>query len=434
MPRAPATWLACAACVGVYLSIHFRGDPETWEQWERWGVLTPDRIRGGAWWGLWSSCFVHVSLWHLLFNLFWLWDIGTRLESSIGTMRYVLLSAVGGGVASLAQIAMDSSGHGYSGIGYALFGFAWIARKRHRELSDVVNERTVASFLIWFAWCAVATQMGMVRFANAAHAGGLVCGVLIAFAFVEGRWWGYAGLAAVLALLGAAQLWRPWSPDWTAQRAWAAHKRGEFEVAERWYRAGLVFGQDAEWTYERLAHLFIASGERAKLEAAIAQLAELDKQAADDARDDDRAHLQLKNSAELGRGDSGDADLRWARLASYEWRVDEARKLFARHLASHPDDVGTLTALAHVALLDPDSSEAELRESLATAHRAIELSKHRDQDSLHVAAELCMRLHDAARACELANEISALYPRRSAMPEYLRNSEDHYRAVRDGME
>src|SRR5581483_4808370 len=78
------TYLACAACVVVFIGIHFARDPNSWEAFSKWGVYNPERLRGGAYWGFVTSAFVHLELWHLAFNVYWLYLFGSRLEREIG--------------------------------------------------------------------------------------------------------------------------------------------------------------------------------------------------------------------------------------------------------------------------------------------------------------------------------------------------------------
>ena len=79
------TLLTCAVCVIVFLGINAEPNPNSWEALSKWGVYPEPRLRGGAYWGFISSAFVHIELWHLAFNLYWLYVLGSRLERAIGS-------------------------------------------------------------------------------------------------------------------------------------------------------------------------------------------------------------------------------------------------------------------------------------------------------------------------------------------------------------
>jgi membrane associated rhomboid family serine protease len=209
VPRAPATFLIAVACVGVFVRFQVDGGPRSEEEWARWGVVGLDRVLGGHAWGLLTSCVIHANAIHLLFNLWWMWELGVRIETWLGTWRYVALVVVSALASSFAQgIASYGLGIGMSGVVYALFGFAWISRPRRPELADVAHPRNVTWMVLWLAGCFVATELGYANIGNAAHVSGLALGALLAFAVIRKRAWAYAGLAAMLLALAAGAAWR----------------------------------------------------------------------------------------------------------------------------------------------------------------------------------------------------------------------------------
>jgi GlpG protein len=96
--------------------------------WTKSGDLSS--IRQGEVWRLVSPILLHFSIWHLLFCLYWLNDIGGMIEIRKGTVwlaSLVLLSAI---LSNLAQYAV--SGANFGGmlpVVLSLFGFVLIQRK-----------------------------------------------------------------------------------------------------------------------------------------------------------------------------------------------------------------------------------------------------------------------------------------------------------------
>jgi membrane associated rhomboid family serine protease len=74
---------------------------------EDWLVLIPDQVLRGEVWRLLTYAFLHStgSIWHIVFNMLFLWWFGRQVESVVGTREFVLfylVSAVLGGLAYMA--------------------------------------------------------------------------------------------------------------------------------------------------------------------------------------------------------------------------------------------------------------------------------------------------------------------------------------------
>ncbi|MHC4860976.1 MAG: rhomboid family intramembrane serine protease, partial [Planctomycetota bacterium] len=85
--RARVPWvtaLAIFGCIAVFLAIVGEGAAASWETLSRCGYLPAWDIWDGGWWALLTSAFVHIEIWHLAFNVYWLWVLGSRLERTIG--------------------------------------------------------------------------------------------------------------------------------------------------------------------------------------------------------------------------------------------------------------------------------------------------------------------------------------------------------------
>jgi membrane associated rhomboid family serine protease len=63
-------WLACAACVVVFVGLLDEPNRDSWDGLEKWGYFSIGKILDGSFWGLVTSTFVHLELWHLAFNLY----------------------------------------------------------------------------------------------------------------------------------------------------------------------------------------------------------------------------------------------------------------------------------------------------------------------------------------------------------------------------
>ena len=147
---------------------------------------------------------------HILFNMYFLYIFGPRLEQQVGSLTFsglYLASAAGGSLASYLFGPPAVFGVGASGALFGLFG-AWLyAAYRQRGSA---------------AGSAMFNQLGVILLINLAlplflpnidwraHVGGLVTGILIAFLWEQvalqhksPRWMRAASAYAVLAILMA---------------------------------------------------------------------------------------------------------------------------------------------------------------------------------------------------------------------------------------
>jgi rhomboid protease GluP len=284
LKRAPITLLLCAACVGISAGIAFQGGQPSWDDLARWGYPAPVRVWDGALWGLFTSIFVHLALWHLAFNLYWLWVFGSAVEREIGSRTYAGFVVVSAIVSSSAQLAVSgATGHGFSGVGYAFFGLIWAARRDVPTFARALSDRTHLLFLGWLIAGILATWMGAFVVGNAAHVGGLLFGLLCARPLVRrtiSRRLVFAGTALAVVLSLVAALWSPWSPGWVAHKAYKAHLAGQYDDAIAGYRRSVELGGDRLWALENMAFAYQETGAAKELAATLAEMRSVNPESA----------------------------------------------------------------------------------------------------------------------------------------------------------
>jgi len=142
-----------------------------------WGALSTGEI-----WRFLTPMFIHFGIFHLVFNMFWLKDLGTRIERDRGWAFFLGLVLITSLAANLAQYSWTGSPRfgGMSGVVYGLFGYLWSHGKHHPRSKIGVDEGTVRVLMLWLMLC----MTGLVGpIANGAHLGGLVMGRLIGMKF-----------------------------------------------------------------------------------------------------------------------------------------------------------------------------------------------------------------------------------------------------------
>jgi membrane associated rhomboid family serine protease len=209
------------ACVLICAELNLASGPErATAQY----VLYPSALQiwRGAIWGLVTSAFAHVAFWHLAFNVWWARDFGRVLEPDLGRWRYAGFILLSTAVASSWQLlTSDTTGIGFSGVVYAMFGYALARRGSRETYAALLTPRTIRWLLGWAALCVALTIANLWTVANAAHLAGLASGWLLGTALEKPRWRlaALAGGGVLATGLVLSLTYMPWSELWRERGA-----------------------------------------------------------------------------------------------------------------------------------------------------------------------------------------------------------------------
>lgn len=276
-------WLICLICVIIFLGLSAEGNFESWDAVSKWGFYPPGAEWDGKYWNLLTSVFVHLELWHLFFNMYWLWILGGRLEKAIGALRLLAFFLAAAVISSGIQLAAGgTTGIGASGVVYAIFGFMWMTKNHFESFKEVLPERTVIIFVAWLFICLASTLLKIWEVGNAAHFSGLFFGIVVAEQFILKRKVYLAKIAGAILLCAAVipLFWCPWSVHWVSRRAYQAHSKKDYATAISYYRRSLELGQDPAWVWTNLAIAYKEAGAESDYEEAVKNLEKIDENAA----------------------------------------------------------------------------------------------------------------------------------------------------------
>ena len=147
------------------------------------GALSYDTFVSGAWYEIITSVFIHFGFSHLLNNMVLLTYAGCELEKRIGSIPYLILylaAGICGNVASLwyyHHIGEYAVSAGASGAIFGVIGaLIVVLAVNHTETENLTSRRLVIM-------AAITIYYGMTTFGvdNAAHIGGLICGIIGGF-------------------------------------------------------------------------------------------------------------------------------------------------------------------------------------------------------------------------------------------------------------
>lgn len=275
-------------CVLVFVGLNVQNHSEAVAA--RWGNPSPEAIFNGAYWALVTSALVHVEPIHLIFNLYWLWFLGGAFERAFGPARWVLFVVFAAFISSGLEMLSGSFGIVLSGVGYALFGFGWMARNRFPEFG-FVNQKVVQLFIGWGILCVITTYLGIMHVANVAHAGGLLFGVAVGAFAVQPKL--RIPMAASLAVLLACSIvplfWDPLSVYWVSEQAFRATKAGNYDRAIALTKRSIQMGQSQAWAWYNLTLIYDKLGKEKEFQDALSHLKRVDPDSAKEFEPDDQS-------------------------------------------------------------------------------------------------------------------------------------------------
>ena len=181
--NAPVTDFLILVNVLVFLYVAMRGGLRDDEVLLRLGAsYTPYVLERREYWRLLTAAFLHFGIRHLGNNVVVLFVTGDSLEHALGHVKYLifyLFSAVGASAASLAvEVAMGQKvlSAGASGAVFAVLGgLIWVLIRNSGRFEEFRIRN-----LLFFSGMMLLSGFFTEGVDNAAHAGGLLVGFLLA--------------------------------------------------------------------------------------------------------------------------------------------------------------------------------------------------------------------------------------------------------------
>lgn len=127
-------------------------------------------------WRLFTPMFLHFGLMHILFNMWWLKDLGTAVERVFSARYLLVFVLVTAAFSHMLEYVMSGPTNfgGMSGVVYALFSFIWIRGRLDPSFPYRMPQQLVTFMLVWLG-LGFTGWVGPI--ANWVHSGGLIVGV-----------------------------------------------------------------------------------------------------------------------------------------------------------------------------------------------------------------------------------------------------------------
>ncbi len=179
----PVTATLILINIGIWLLAEKTGSTKETATLIRWGASNQQLVWDGQAWRLLTSVFLHIGIIHLVWNAYAGFSWCARAEATLGKGWFLvvyLLTGVGG--SALSVIGHDVVSAGASGSLFGMIGVELTLLYRRAGTfavfrKDPAVRNHLITIAVWFVIGMTALAMD-----NWAHAGGLVCGVLLALA------------------------------------------------------------------------------------------------------------------------------------------------------------------------------------------------------------------------------------------------------------
>lgn len=149
-----------------------------------------NKIREGQLWRFFTPALLHRDIFHILFNMIWLWILGKQIEERLPAIRFLLLILIAGAFSNSMQYLMSGPLFlGFSGVVLGMVAFIWMRQKVAPWEGYPLSKRTLV-FITFFVLATTLFQLitfflelsgqgANFQIANTAHLSGLLIGAIL---------------------------------------------------------------------------------------------------------------------------------------------------------------------------------------------------------------------------------------------------------------
>ena len=143
------------------------------------GIKSFYEVRQGQVWRLVTPIFLHGGIFHIFFNMYWLYLLGKEVELKDSRRQYIFLILF---IAALSNssyyLVAGPSFLGMSGVIYGLVGYIWARDTFEISSAYRMDDQIIKFFVIWSFICWALTAIRILGVANTVHGMGAVSGIL----------------------------------------------------------------------------------------------------------------------------------------------------------------------------------------------------------------------------------------------------------------
>lgn len=169
--------------IAVFAIMTLTGGSESIGNLVRFGAMVKPLFHQGEWWRVFTAAFIHIGFFHILFNMYFLYNIGPLFERLYGSINFLIIYILAGVMGNLFTYAFGEANTVSAGAStslYGMFGLAIGLMINYKD--DEILRGLGASFLsiivINIVYSLLAPGIGI-----QGHMGGFLAGVLLAGIF-----------------------------------------------------------------------------------------------------------------------------------------------------------------------------------------------------------------------------------------------------------
>ena len=172
----------------VFVLMTLNGGSENIENLVRFGANAKPLVAGGQWWRLFTASFIHIGFFHILFNMYFLYNLGPIFERLYGAVGFLLIYLIAGVFGNIFSYAFGDPLTVSAGASTSLYGMLGLAIGmmvvyKDDEILRTFGSSFVSIVVINIIYSFLAPGVGILG-----HAGGFIAGFLLAGVFpVIGR-------------------------------------------------------------------------------------------------------------------------------------------------------------------------------------------------------------------------------------------------------
>ncbi|MBP3890804.1 MAG: rhomboid family intramembrane serine protease [Solobacterium sp.] len=176
--QSPITVLFIGICVIVWFLINMNGREDLVQKY----ALIPWYVRQGQWYRIFTVGLIHIQIYHLVMNMYSLYNLGSFLEPFLGHFKFLVilvLSIIGGSLMVIYFGKRETTTVGISGGLYGLLG-AYIILLWRAGLFTVPSIRySIIQVLVVNALISLMPNVSLLG-----HLGGMLVGLLLGFLLI----------------------------------------------------------------------------------------------------------------------------------------------------------------------------------------------------------------------------------------------------------
>lgn len=183
MAKTKMTRILMIISVIVFLAMTVTGGSESIENLIKFNAMSKPLVYSGQWWRLFFAIFIHIGIFHLLMNMYFLNSVGPLFERLYGSRNFLIIYILAGIVGNLFTYAFGSPNSVSAGASTSLYGLFGLAVGIMLNYRNDEILRSFGSSFIFIIVINVIYSFMMPSVGVLGHLGGLIGGLVLSGIF-----------------------------------------------------------------------------------------------------------------------------------------------------------------------------------------------------------------------------------------------------------